>query len=272
MNEKFKVGFGAMCGLLLGLCLSNEAFAQALPDGKGKVEFVHNCTACHRADMVTRVKKTPEEWRKSVDEMASRGTDGSKEDLDNAYLYLVTNYAADKPGPTAAAQSATPSSGSASSTSNNPATLSSPLSSSELEHVKRIIAENGCLTCHRIEQQGAYTGPDLNGMGARRTTDEIRKAIVSPHPTVDPSNNLIRLTTADGKTLVGRILSQDDHQVRVIDASGEVATYSKPGLRQFTKIDTNPMPSYERKINGEDLDGLVRYLVSLPPVAESIHK
>jgi putative heme-binding domain-containing protein len=263
MNQKFKVVFGAMCAVLCGLCISNEALGQALPDGKGKAEFVHNCTACHRADMVTRVKKTPDEWRKSVDDMAARGTDGSKEDLDKVVLYLDKYYATDKPAPAAATQSTTPS-----STSASPAVLSS----SELEHVKRIIAENGCLTCHRIEQQGAYTGPTLNGMGARRTTNEIRTAIVSPHPTLDPTNNLIRLTTADGKTLVGRILSQDDHQVRVIDASGEVTTYSKPGLHQFTIINTNPMPSYERKITGEDLDGLVRYLGSLPSVDESVQK
>jgi putative heme-binding domain-containing protein len=263
MDQKFRVMFGAMCALLCALCISKEAFGQTLPDGKGKAEFVDNCTACHRADMVTRVKKTPDEWRKSVDEMAARGTDGSKEDLDNVVLYLDTNFAADKPGPAAATQSTTPSS-----------TLGGPevLNSSETERVKRLIAENGCLTCHRIGQQGAYLGPALNGMGARRTKDEIRTAIVSPHPTLEHSNNLIRLTTVDGKTIVGRILSQDDHQVRVQDASGEVTSYSKSGLRQFMIINTNPMPSYERKITGEDLDGLVRYLGSLPSMDDSVHK
>jgi hypothetical protein len=34
-----------------------------------------------------------------------------------------------------------------------------------------------------------------------------------------------RIRLADGKTLVGRILGQDDHEVRIIDASEEVATY-----------------------------------------------
>ena len=263
MDRKLKVVFGVLCAFLCFLCLSKEAQGQALPDGKGKAEFVHNCTACHRASMVTRVKKTPAEWRKSVDDMAARGTDGTKQDLDNAYLYLVTNYAADKPSPAAPTQSATPSSASNSS---------AVLNSSELEHVKQLIAGNGCLICHRIEQQGAYTGPTLNGMAARRTAAEIRSAIVSPPPTLDPSNNLVSLTTADGKTIMGRILSQDDRQVRVINASGEAATYLKSELQQFTIVGTNPMPSYASKIMGDDLDGLVRYLVSLPPVDESTHK
>jgi cytochrome c2 len=179
MDQKSKLVFWAMCTLFCGLCLSKEAFGQSLPDGKGKAEFIHNCTACHRAVVVTRVKKTPEDWRKSVDEMAARGTDGSKEDLDNAVLYLVTNYGIDKSGSSAATQSTKPS-----STSGVPVSLNS----SETEHVKRLINENGCLTCHRIEKQGAYTGPTLNGLGARRSPNEIRAAIVSPRHMLNPGS------------------------------------------------------------------------------------
>jgi putative heme-binding domain-containing protein len=262
MDRKFQLVLGAICVLLCGLCLSSAAFAQNLPDGTGKAEFIHNCLDCHSAGMVLRAKKTPDEWRKNVDDMAARGSDGSKEDIDKVVVYLDTYFATDKSGP------ATTTSAKPSSTSDGPPVLNS----TEIERTKRVITQNGCLACHRIEKQGAYIEPTLNGIGGRRTADEIRTAIVRPHQTVDPSNNLIRLTTADGKTLVGRILSQDDHDVRVIDASGEVATYSKPQLRQFTIINTNPMPSYEGKIAGEDLDNLARYLGSLPSVDESIQK
>jgi putative heme-binding domain-containing protein len=262
MDRKLQLVFGAMGALLCGLCLSSAAFAQNLPDGTGKAEFIHNCLDCHSAGMVLRAKKTPDEWRKNVDDMAARGSDGSKEDIDKVVLYLDKYFATDTSGSTTTAQS-TPS-----SASGRPAVLNS----SEIERAKRAITDNGCLACHRIERQGSYIGPTLNGIGDRRTTDEIRTALARPHPTVNPSNNLIRLTTADGKTLVGRILSQNSHDVRVIDASGEVATYSKPGLRQFTIIDTNPMPSYEGKITGEDQNGLARYLGSLPSVAENVQK
>jgi mono/diheme cytochrome c family protein len=175
MDQKSKIALRAMCALACGLYLSKEAFGQTLPDGKGKVEFVHNCTACHTAKLVTRVKKTPEDWRKSVDEMAARGTDGSKEDLDNVVVYLVTNYGTDQAGPTAATQSTTPL-----STSGEPVVLNS----SQTERVNRLINENGCLTCHRIEKLGAYIGPTLNGLATRHSANEIRAAIVSPRHTL----------------------------------------------------------------------------------------
>ncbi|WP_433974800.1 c-type cytochrome [Tunturiibacter lichenicola] len=263
MDRKLQLVSGAMRALFCGLCLSSAVFAQNLPDGTGKAEFIHNCLDCHSAGMVLRAKKTPDEWRKSVDDMAARGSDGSKEDIDKVVVYLDKYFATDRPGTAATAQSPVLSSVSGGSAA---------LNSSEIDRAKRVIAENGCLACHRVEKQGAYTGPTLNGLKVRRTTDEIRDAIVHPHATLDPSNNLIRLTTAGGKTVVGRILSQSDHDVRVIDASGEVATYSKPELRQFTILDTNPMVSYEEKIKGEDLDDLVRYLGSLPSVDESVQK
>ena len=109
MDYKLKLALGAACAFLCGPCISSQASGQTLPDGKGKAEFVHNCTACHRADMVTRVKKTPEDWRKSVDDMAARGTDGTKQDLDNVVLYL-DKYFALEPAPADASPSVTPSS------------------------------------------------------------------------------------------------------------------------------------------------------------------
>jgi mono/diheme cytochrome c family protein len=201
-NLKLLLVLGAATAFSLGT--SHQVFGQALPDGKGKAEFVHNCTACHRADMVTAVKKTPEDWRKSVDDMAARGTDGTKEDLDNVVLYLDTYFALKKPDQTDAKQSTAPSATSSGPTTQNP---------SDAERVKRVIAENNCLTCHRIEQQGGSTGPSLTGVGKRHTADEIRAAIVHHHATPNSGN-------------------------------------------------TNSGPSYEKKITGDDLDSLVRYLAS----------
>ena len=138
MGQKSKVVFGAIYVFLSVPCIASRASAQALPDGKGKTEFVHNCTACHRADMVVRVKKTPDEWRKSVDDMASRGTDGTKEDLDNVVLYLDTYFSADKPLPATTTQPPT-----ASSTAGRPESLNA----SETERVKLALTETTCLTC-----------------------------------------------------------------------------------------------------------------------------
>jgi hypothetical protein len=129
MVHKLKLVLGA-CTFLCGLSLSNQIFGQALPNGKGKAEFVHNCTACHNASLVVAVKKTPDDWRKSVDEMASRGTDGTKEDLDNVVLYLDTYFALNESAPADAKPSTTPSSAPAGHVTLTP---------SDIDHVKRFL-------------------------------------------------------------------------------------------------------------------------------------
>lgn len=138
--------FAATCALLCGLCVAAQASDQNLPDGKGKAEFIHNCTACHRADMVTRVKKTPDEWRKSVDDMAARGTDGTKQDLDNVVLYLDTYFSTGKPVSSAATPPPPPALN---------AVGPQALNASQNEHIKRVLAENTCLTCRLTEKQAS---------------------------------------------------------------------------------------------------------------------
>ena len=45
---------------------------------------------------------------------------------------------------------------------------------------KAIIAAAGCLGCHTLDGQGGRIAPDLTHVGARRSTDSIRKKILDP--------------------------------------------------------------------------------------------
>jgi Quinohemoprotein amine dehydrogenase A, alpha subunit, haem binding len=94
MNQRWKATCGAMCVLFL----SSAVFSQKvnLPDGKGKPELIHDCTACHNTDLIVRVRKTPEDWKKTVYEMADRGVDASDEELDTIVRYLSTNFGIEK--------------------------------------------------------------------------------------------------------------------------------------------------------------------------------
>jgi mono/diheme cytochrome c family protein len=61
-----------------------------------------------------------------------------------------------------------------------PPSASAPADASSLEHIKSVIANNNCLLCHRIGKDGGDIAPSLNGVGTRRTEDQIRAAIVTP--------------------------------------------------------------------------------------------
>lgn len=261
MNSAIQQRWKILCVAICALCLAGAAWGQTLPDGKGKAELIHGCTDCHGTDLIVQKRRSPADWEKEVNDMAARGSESTPEDIANIIHYLSTNFGLKKAGTTATAPSATP-----------PTSEAAALSPSEIESARRTITQNGCLACHRVGTEGAYTGPSLNGLASRDSADQIRAAILSPNPRLSSANTLARFTTSDGKTTVGRILSQNDQDVRVISSSGEVASYSRSSLRQFTIIETNPMPSYGGKITGQDLNTLVRYLGSLPSVDESAQK
>jgi hypothetical protein len=105
MKQIWKVTFGVVCALLL----STAAYGQKLPDGKGKAELIRGCTDCHSTNLVVQKRRTPEDWKKVVNDMAARGSQSTPKDIDNIIRYLNTNFGIKKAGPTAAPQSASPS-------------------------------------------------------------------------------------------------------------------------------------------------------------------
>lgn len=94
MKQKWKVTFGAVCAL----CLSGAVYGQNLPEGKGKAELIRGCTDCHGTDMITQKRRTPEDWRKVVNDMAARGSDATPADIETIIRYLSTNFGMKKTG------------------------------------------------------------------------------------------------------------------------------------------------------------------------------
>lgn len=94
MKQKWKVTFGVVCAL----CLSGAVYGQnqKLPDGKGKAELIHGCTDCHGTDMIIQKRRTPEDWRNVVNDMAARGSDATPADIETIVRYLSINFGVKK--------------------------------------------------------------------------------------------------------------------------------------------------------------------------------
>lgn len=105
MNQNLKLTLAALCAFLL----AGAAYAQKhnLPDGKGKAELIRGCTDCHSVNLVVQKRRTPEDWKKVVDDMAARTSENSPKDVKNIIRYLDTNFGIKKPAAAAAPQSAT---------------------------------------------------------------------------------------------------------------------------------------------------------------------
>ncbi len=205
--------------------------------------------------MATSQRMTHSEWAGVVNDMVSRGAQGTQDDLDKVVVYLSANFGKDKP-PAANAPAV-----------QIPAPVErqheAPLSEAALAKAGELLKANQCLSCHRVDGMGSYAGPYLGDIGAHRSPEQLRASLVSPNKDVVPENRSVRLVTSDGTSLTGKLLNQDGFSVQLIDSSGQLRSFQKSSLREFTIVTTNPMPSYADKMSAQDLTDLVRYLSSL---------
>jgi putative heme-binding domain-containing protein len=238
------------------LCFAVCGHAQSLPEGQGKAEFQRICGNCHSVAIATSQRMTQAQWTGVVNDMVSRGAQGSQQDLDNVTSYLATHFGQGAPPAAGAMPAAAP-----------VVAKETPLSEAAVTRAMSLIKTNGCLSCHRVAGAGSYAGPDLSDVGASYSAEQIRAALVSPNKDVAPQHRSIRLVTKDGKTVTGRILNQDGFSVQIVDSSGELRSFLKANLREFTIITANPMPAYNDKLSAQDMNGLVEYLSSLKGVS-----
>jgi competence ComEA-like helix-hairpin-helix protein len=64
----------------------------ALPEGKGKDLLQRMCTNCHGLEQVTALRYSKKYWGSVVDDMVSRGAEGSDEDINTVISYLARNF------------------------------------------------------------------------------------------------------------------------------------------------------------------------------------
>jgi putative heme-binding domain-containing protein len=125
--------------------------------------------------------------------------------------------------------------------------------------------KGGCLTCHRVHGTGSKVGPDLSDIGRLRRAAELERSLIDPNAEIYPPNRSVRVVTADGATVTGRLLNHDTFTVQLIDSGEKLRSYTLASLRELSFVQQSPMPSYKGKLSQDELRDLVKYLVTLRP-------
>ena len=124
-------------------------------------------------------------------------------------------------------------------------------------------ARGQCATCHRVDGRGPRVAPELTEIGTIRPATELREKLVDPNTNIRPGNRYVEAVTRRGDKIAGRLLNQDTFTVQLIDANERLVSLSRNDLKDFTYVNSSPMPSYRDKLTQGELDDLVAYLVSL---------
>ena len=120
--------------------------------------------------------------------------------------------------------------------------------------------QGACTSCHRVAGAGGRVGPDLTGIGGRRSAAELERALLDPAADVAPANRTYRVVLQDGSTVTGRLLGHDTFTVQMLDTHEQLRSFTKSELRE-QGFAPSPMPPY--RATAQEIADMVSYLSSL---------
>lgn len=125
-------------------------------------------------------------------------------------------------------------------------------------HGKQVYANN-CAVCHTFDGQGGKVGPDLTGIGARDRAD-ILLEILDPNRSVEANYQLWTVNTRDGETYAGRLESETQTTVEILDTAGQKHVIQRKDIESLNSSATSLMPVGFEALPAEDLKALLAYL------------
>jgi putative heme-binding domain-containing protein len=123
--------------------------------------------------------------------------------------------------------------------------------------------KGNCLSCHRLNDTGKFTGPDLTEIGRLRTPAALQRSLIDPTASMLPINRPVRAVTRDGTVITGRRLNEDTYTVQLMTAEGRLVSLVKGELKEWTVRTSSTMPAYKDTLSSSEIADLVSYLVSL---------
>jgi cytochrome c oxidase cbb3-type subunit III len=122
----------------------------------------------------------------------------------------------------------------------------------------------GCSSCHRVQDQGAFLGPDLSNYAHGLPTKEIRSAIVNPDPSSAKHSAIAVAHTRGGQSFTGVIRNEDNFSLQLQTSDGAFYFLMKAELATLEYQAQSPMPTdYGDRLRPQELDNLISYLHSL---------
>jgi putative heme-binding domain-containing protein len=123
--------------------------------------------------------------------------------------------------------------------------------------------KGGCPACHRVNNSGSRTGPDLSDIGLLRSAQFLLQKLREPQALVMPVNRPVRATTRDGRVIIGRRLNEDTWSLQLIDSHEDLVGLQKADLKEWVMLKTSPMPAYGTVLSDAEIADVAAYLLSL---------
>ena len=146
----------------------------------------------------------------------------------------------------------------------------SKLKNRDFTNGRKMFAAAGCFACHRFDNQGGMTGPDLTSAGRRYSARDLIDQVIHPSKVINDQFSAVMIETDDGLTHSGVIVNlgvRRNGSMIVLNTDlsdpNKRVSIDRNSIENMKVSKISPMPTglFDRMTEAEVLD-LIAYLIS----------
>jgi putative heme-binding domain-containing protein len=129
----------------------------------------------------------------------------------------------------------------------------------------RLLFQRSCMACHKLHGEGGQLGPDITGAN-RSSLDYLLDNILDPSGVIQDDYRMVMITTRDGRTFAGNVVSEDERQLKLRIVGQDIALVkSEIQSREVSPVSMMPEGILNTLKDAEVVD-LFAYLQAMKPV------
>ena len=119
-----------------------------------------------------------------------------------------------------------------------------------------------CVRCHAIWEWGGDAGPVLNGIGSKRSPEELLESLVEPSAKLALGYGVVTLTMKDGASTAGIITEETDTHLSIKIGRDKIQKIDKSSIAARENVPSS-MPGVKEILTKKEIRDLVAFLFSL---------
>jgi putative heme-binding domain-containing protein len=146
------------------------------------------------------------------------------------------------------------------------AAASTGLKNRSFDNGRKMFAAAACFTCHRFDNQGGMTGPDLTGVGGRYSPHDLLDNILNPSKVINEQFVPSVLTKNDGTQIIGTVVNLNGDTVTLntdLSDPNERKGVDRKEVKSIEPSKVSPMPPMLlAMLKKEEILDLLAYVLS----------
>ena len=125
------------------------------------------------------------------------------------------------------------------------------------------VFQKSCASCHKMYGKGGNIGPELTGSN-RGNIDYLLFNVLNPSGEIQEDYKLVVVTTRDGRTYSGNVISENERQITMRMVGQEAAKIDKSDIQSREVMPSSLMPvGIFETLKEEEVINLVKYMQTM---------